>query len=86
MAEGDVLATSKDGGAQLIEGPPHPKTKYPLWRIERLEADVVAAQANIDQFTKLIADQEKIIRERREQIAQCEERDRGGQSSGRGDQ
>ncbi|KPK09584.1 MAG: hypothetical protein AMS20_00235 [Gemmatimonas sp. SG8_28] len=60
----------------LVELPQHPKRRYPLWDIEALRKDQEHAQDKIDSFTEAIEDLQKLIAERQEQIATCEERDR----------
>lgn len=63
-------------GVALYELPPHPKTRYPLWSIKHLRKNIEQAQAQIDKFELHIAEQRELIKERQEQIALCEERDR----------
>jgi len=65
----------RGNGVDLYEIPPHPRKKYPLWKIDALEADVARAKNVIEQFELHIADQEKLIAERRQQIQLCRQRD-----------
>ncbi len=63
-------------GVDLYEIPPNPRRRYPVWKVDALERDVEMARQNIQKFKDHIADQEKLIAERMEQIALCKERDR----------
>jgi len=63
-------------GVQVYDLPPDPRKRYPLWRIDALEADIRNAQARIDGFQQAINEQATVIEERREQIKLCQERDR----------
>jgi hypothetical protein len=59
----------------LYEIPPDPRKKFPLWRIDALAKDIERASANIKKFEDHIAEELRLIEERKEQIAICEERD-----------
>lgn len=63
-------------GVDLYEVPPDPRKKYPLWKIDALQGDIDRAKEQIAQFNLHIDDLNKTIKEREEQIALCQERDR----------
>lgn len=63
-------------GVGLYDLPPDPRKRYPAWNKGALERERDAALKNLEQFKALIADQQKLIDERNEQIKLCEERDR----------
>lgn len=69
-------SNGKVEGVQVFDLPPDPRKRYPVWRIDALEADIRNAQDRIDGFQQAINDQAKLIEERREQIEVCKERDR----------
>ena len=62
-------------GVTLFALPPDPRKKYPLWSIDALAGDIARAEASIRTFEEHIADQRRVIEERKQQIALCEERD-----------
>jgi multidrug resistance efflux pump len=62
-------------GVALFELPPHPRTGFPLWRIDKLEEDIERCERSIEQFQAHIDDQRKVIEERRQQIIVCQQRD-----------
>lgn len=63
-------------GVTVLGLPPHPKQKYPLWKIEALQENINQAENNILKFEQHIMEQKQVIKERKEQIALCQERDR----------
>lgn len=63
-------------GVGLYDLPPDPRKRYPAWSKDALERERDAALKNVGQFEALIADQQKLIDERNDQIKLCEERDR----------
>lgn len=63
-------------GVSLYEMPPDPRKKYPVWRIDALQADIDRAEAHKEQFQAHIDDLNRTIEERKDQIKLCEERDR----------
>jgi hypothetical protein len=75
LPKGSVILEQRDGVA-LVGLPQDPRKRYPLWNINALERDIASAEANIRSFREAIAEQERVIGERREQIKVCEERDR----------
>ena len=62
-------------GVALYELPPHPRTKYPVWKIDALEQDIVRCERTIESFQAHIDEQRQVIQERQQQIVICKQRD-----------